>query len=510
MFEDTLFNGLIGDDLNKIILLSGHVCDVPVSTFAFSANNQLTIIASGGFSKSNLPALPALTSHQQLIVPDIFTDSRFVDSLLLKIEPSVHFFACFPVDTGEDLPDGWLCIMDYQVRQISDEQIAQLQLLAAQASSIVKLRLENLSLKKSKAFYENILNKIPTDVAVFDADHRYLFVNPGAISIEEYRNFIIGKDDYEYVAYRNRDISIADSRRENFLKVKNTGKEVRWEEDITGPKGDILTHVRRMYPVFDDDGALSIVIGFGMDITDRKLLEQKQVLLVKQLSAQNTQLTDFCNIVSHNLRAPLVNMSMLVEFIEEAEDTMEQKVLVSKLTPVIDNLHSTFNELVESIQIKQDLDIQSENIPLRDCLQRTVELMDPEIQKSGAVITVDFDDAPSVYFPPKYLYSIFQNLISNSLKYHSPKRNPVIKLASKKLPGKILLSVNDNGLGIDLVKQKNNIFKIGKVFHRHHDAKGFGLYMTKTQVEAMNGKIWAESSPGEGTTFFIEFTNQKE
>jgi hypothetical protein len=68
-------------------------------------------------------------------------------------------------------------------------------------------------LDRQKAFYENILNKLPTDIAVFDSEHRYLFVNPGAISKDEYRKYIIGKDDYDYAAYRNRDVSVAHSRR---------------------------------------------------------------------------------------------------------------------------------------------------------------------------------------------------------------------------------------------------------------------------------------------------------
>ena len=72
----------------------------------------------------------------------------------------------------------------------------------------------------------------------------------------------------------------------------------------------------------------------------------------------------------------------------------------------------------------------------------------------------------------------------------------------------IILSVSDNGLGIDLKKHKDNLFKIRKIFHSHPEAKGFGLFITKTQVEAMDGKIWAESMPEEGSTFFVEFKNQ--
>ena len=375
-------------------------------------------------------------------------------------------------------------------------------------SDITNRNLATKQLDKQKEFYENILNKLPTDIAVFDANHKYLFVNPGAISIEEYRKFIIGKDDYEYAEYRNRDISTAHLRRAQFLEAKNTGKEVRWEDSLKNPKGEMITHLRRMYPVHNENGELSMVIGYGIDITDRKMMEEKQAVLVKQLSAQNTQLVDFCNIVSHNLRAPLVNMAMLVQFIEETPDATEQKVLISKLNPVIDNLNTTFNELVESIQIKQDLEIKSEHIHLKDCLKRTLEGFQSEIHHSGAVIETDFEEAQSVYFPPKYIYSLFNNLISNSLKYQSPKRKLLIKLTSKKLDGGILFSISDNGLGIDLDKHKYNIFKIGKVFHRHPNAKGFGLYMTKTQIEAMNGKIWVESTPDAGSTFFIEFKNQ--
>lgn len=363
-------------------------------------------------------------------------------------------------------------------------------------------------LDKQKAFYENILNKLPTDIAVFDADHRYLFVNPGAISKEEYRKFIIGKDDYEYAAYRNRDISVAHSRRAKFLEAKTTGKEIRWEDSLTDPQGNLITHLRRMFPVYDEKGELSLVIGFGIDITDRKLMEIKQAALVEQLSKQNTQLMDFCSIVSHNLRAPLVNISMLVDFIEASEDPAEQKLLISKLRPVVENLHTTFNELVESIQIRQDLEVKRENVCLHECIRRTASGLETEINKLGARIETDFSEISVIQYPPAYMNSIIHNLISNSLKYHYPGRAPLIRVRTRKTDNKIVLSVQDNGLGIDLEKHRDNFFKIGKVFHRHPNAKGFGLYMTKTQVEAMGGRIWVESVPDEGSVFYVEIINR--
>lgn len=376
-------------------------------------------------------------------------------------------------------------------------------------SDITERKLTAKKLDTQKAFYEVILNKLPIDIAVFDTDHKYMFVNPGAISVEEYRKFIIGKDDYEYAAYRNRDISFADTRRANFLQVKNTGKEIRWEDTMPDPNGNMITHVRRLYPVHDEKGNLTMVIGYGIDITERKVLEEKQEVLVQQLSVQNTQLVDFCNIVSHNLRAPLVNISMLTDFIMECDDPEEQKILASKLNPVVSNLHVTFNELVESIQVKYDLAIRSEEINLYECGQRAIDTLETEINNFGATVTFEFEAAPVISYPAKYLHSIVYNLISNSLKYHSPGKPPEIVLATRVEKNSVILSVSDNGLGIDMEKHRNNVFKIGKVFHRHPDSKGFGLFMTKTQVEAMGGKIWVESSPGNGATFFIEFTGQQ-
>ncbi len=360
------------------------------------------------------------------------------------------------------------------------------------------------ALTDKKNFFENILNQLPVDIAVFDTQHKYVFVNPVAIRNEKLRAYIIGKDDFEYAEYMGRDSSVAELRRAQFNNIISTKKEIRWEENRKADDGFELTHLRRLLPVYNDAEEITMVLGFGIDITDRK----KQSALVNQLSLQNVQLIDFCNIVSHNLRSPLVNLSMLVNYIKATDNYDEQRILIDKMTPVLDNLHETFNELVESIQIKHDLEIQSEHIDLRDAISRTMQALDMEIMDTGAEIQVDFSEAPYINYPSKYINSIFLNVLSNALKYRSLKRKPEIRLKTQLIEQKILFTISDNGQGVNLDRHKNNFFKIGKVFHRHPNAKGFGLFMTRTQVEAMGGKIWLESTPDVGTTFFIEFENQ--
>ncbi len=495
---------------NNLLALAAGLSASPFAAILTAQNNSFIICARHGFDDSSYSF-----DTRPVIADD--TDNLSPPGLTINGRP-IAFFEGVKIAVDSESAPMWLCVMDTRQLVITQPQLAQLNMLAKQATVVFELLAKSLmpndtsqverQLHEQKAFYEKILNKIPTDIAVFDASHRYLFVNPGAISVKEYRDYIIGKDDYEYAAYRNRDMAIANERRAQFLQVKQTGKEIRWEEDIKRADGTVATLLRYMFPVVEDNGEINLVIGYGIDIADRKALEEKQADLVKQLSLQNTQLVDFCNIVSHNLRAPLVNMTMLVDFMKETDDPAEHQILIEKLDPVIKNLHITFNELVESIQVKQDIEVEAETMSLQDVLERTLSGLGTEINDQPATVTCNFDEAPELRFPPKYLHSIFHNFLSNASKYRSPQRELIIDIKSSKVKGSVILQFTDNGLGIDLAKHGQKLFKIGKVFHNHADAKGFGLYMTKTQVEAMGGRIWVDSMPGEGSTFYVEFTKQ--
>lgn len=242
-----------------------------------------------------------------------------------------------------------------------------------------------------------------------------------------------------------------------------------------------------------------------------KHLDEANAIIQENINAltfQKKQLEDFCNIISHNFRAPLVNISMIIEMLAENSNDIEKGVLLDKLNSTTRNLSEIFNELVESIQILQDNEIESEEIDLALHVQKVTESLQIDIERSGAVIETHLDASPSVYFPLNYIKSILHNLISNSLKYRSAERTPRIIVRTERKDDTIILSIADNGLGLDIEKHKDDLFKIRKIFHTHPEAKGFGLFLTKSQVEAMGGKIWLESTPGVGSTFYIQLINQ--
>lgn len=136
---------------------------------------------------------------------------------------------------------------------------------------------------QQKEFYEKILDQIPTDVAVFDQNHRYLYLNHAAIKDEKLRKFIVGKDDFAYATHTGRDDSSAKQRRAKFLEAKESKNLIQWEDNIISPyTGLTSNHNRKFNPVFNKNGALEMMIGVGVDITESKKT-QEEILKSKQL-----------------------------------------------------------------------------------------------------------------------------------------------------------------------------------------------------------------------------------
>jgi PAS domain S-box-containing protein len=137
-------------------------------------------------------------------------------------------------------------------------------------------------IKKQKKFYEKILERIPTDVAVFDKNHKYIYLNPLAIKNPELRNFIIGKDDFEYADHTGRNYNFATSRREKFLQSLESKSLIEWEDEIKHPDGNTTFHTRKFNPVFDENGDFEMMVGFGIDITESRRI-QDEILKNRQL-----------------------------------------------------------------------------------------------------------------------------------------------------------------------------------------------------------------------------------
>jgi len=124
-------------------------------------------------------------------------------------------------------------------------------------------------------FYEQILNNIPADIVVLTPDHRYMYVNPVAVDKPELRKWMIGKTHEEYSLYTNKPMQVFESRKKMFDIAVSTRKRQEWEESLLGSDGQQVNHLRILYPVLDASGEVEMVIGYGVNITERKKIEER-------------------------------------------------------------------------------------------------------------------------------------------------------------------------------------------------------------------------------------------
>ena len=257
------------------------------------------------------------------------------------------------------------------------------------------------------------------------------------------------------------------------------------------------------------DGSLSVFI---RDISESRKMQKDLYRANNQLNRlnrslvnQNQQLEDFAHITSHNLRAPIANLKALMQMYLATGIEQERELYLSMLQEVIHKIDETLNDLVDVVQIRNDDDVEREPLYFSERLQYVKDVLLVDIEVSGIQITTNFEKAPMLIFPRVYLDSIIQNLITNAIRYRTLERIPGLHLKSWKENGRIVLTAEDNGVGIDMERFGSKLFGFRKTFHKNKDAKGIGLFITKTQVEAMGGNIRAESTPGQGTKFIITF-----
>lgn len=250
------------------------------------------------------------------------------------------------------------------------------------------------------------------------------------------------------------------------------------------------------------------------DISDRKraeekILEQNARLqsVADELKRKNEQLEEFTQIVSHNLRSPVGNILTLLNFFEDAESSQERTEYLKLLKQAGSNTLNTLNELNEVLKIKQNKNIEKQELTFEKIFLQVKTMLSAQITEIDAQVKYDFSQAPHLLYSSIYLESIMLNLLSNALKYHSPKRKPEISFTTYVNGNQhLILEVTDNGLGINLDRYAHQLFKLRKTFHRHPESRGIGLFMIKNQIEAMGGDITVASKEDEGSTFIVTLT----
>lgn len=245
--------------------------------------------------------------------------------------------------------------------------------------------------------------------------------------------------------------------------------------------------------------------GVIVDIEHIKKKEKELIKISEELMRSNNELKKFAYITSHNLRGPVVNISSLFDLIDTSSIDGENEIFLQKIGVSIHKLEETLNDLIEIVSHQQPEHKALTIIDFKKETQNILSSIENQIVSSGAVFTTDFNVRTMLY-SKQYFESIMLNLITNAIKYRKEDKPIQIDIKTEEDAEFTILKVSDNGIGIDLLKNEAKIFGLYQRFHPLKEGKGIGLFIIKSHIDSLNGKITVDSQLGVGTTFNIYFS----
>jgi PAS domain S-box-containing protein len=276
------------------------------------------------------------------------------------------------------------------------------------------------------------------------------------------------------------------------LNYKKSGQRLWFSMDIT--------------PIFNDMGELTQYIAIQQNINFRKEIEASQAKMTQDLYRHNRDLQQFTYVISHNLRAPLANalgLATVLTKVDKNSDVFEMALTNLRQSMVQADAVLKDLNLVLSIRDKKDMQAL-EPLALKEVCEQALNNMDEALQQCGGRVMLDVEDHLMTRGIRAYLYSIFYNLLSNSIKYRSAERPLQVDIdCYTGTHGGPTITFTDNGSGFDMFKAGSDVFQLYKRFHTNQRGRGIGLFLVKTHVEAMGGKIEVTSEVSFGTRFTI-------
>jgi PAS domain S-box-containing protein len=298
-------------------------------------------------------------------------------------------------------------------------------------------------------------------------------------------------EDKEWTARYVEETIAKRDRLEMVFRILWHGKEIRW---IHGEASVIR----------DMEGNPLRMIGANWDVTAQKNTEAEMQSLLNTTTYQNESLMNFAHIVSHNMRSHGSNLSMLTDFLLEDRITEEEKQnALQMLKKAANGLNETIAHLNEVVQIKTEAEQNMSQINLHNVVHKVSQTLEALFASNEVVLDIQVPQNCQVMGVMAYVESAILNLMTNAVKYRDPEKASQIRVRTESREKRIVLHIEDNGLGIDMRKNGEKIFGMYKTFHQHPESRGIGLFITRNQIESMGGTIVVSSKPGKGSIFSI-------
>ncbi|MFC6999133.1 PAS domain-containing sensor histidine kinase [Rufibacter roseus] len=345
-----------------------------------------------------------------------------------------------------------------------------------------------------------VASKTVNSVYITDDMARIEWVNEGFTRVTGYTlEEVVGCRPGDFLAGPATSSDKVNSIREKLALDKPFVQEVQNRNKA----GEIYWSKLDVTPIIDKEtGGSKKFIVIETEITEQKRAEEERAQLTEELLRRNRHLEQFTYIVSHNLRSPVANVLGLTSLLGTTDSPEMRIALTERLQKTAQNLDAIIRDLNDLLSLRTGAVEMRETVLLPEVIEQALQVLPNDSAKQ---VTVELNGIKEVGSIRSYLSSIVSNLLTNAVKYQSPDHPLQVRLIAEKSPAEdmLYLSVQDNGLGINLAKEGKNLFGLYKRFHFHVGGRGLGLYLVKTQAEALGGQVHVESEPSIGSIFKV-------
>ena len=359
--------------------------------------------------------------------------------------------------------------------------------------------------EENRAQLRAIIENSPVAVVVADELSRIIMANRAADEI--FRRPIPFMERYESQAvlrlhhpdgrpYDPRDLPLTRSALDG---ERSTGVEM----GIVWPDGQVRHLLVNSAPIVGDWGRVTGAVGVFQDISDLTRMEQQLKQRADELACSNAELQQFAYVASHDLQEPLRMVTAYLSLLKDRyRDQLDERAKMYIDTAVKGGLRS--RELIRDLLDYSRVETNTEparEIKMESVLNKVLSNLQEQIKDEGAVIS--HESLPTIRADGSQMVQVLQNLIANAIKYHGAEQ-PRVHICCREDTKEWLFSVQDNGIGIDQ-RFKDKIFVLFQRLHTRdeYSGTGIGLAISKKIVERHGGRIWFESEPGMGSTFYF-------
>ncbi|HEY5328548.1 MAG TPA: response regulator [Acidobacteriaceae bacterium] len=354
-----------------------------------------------------------------------------------------------------------------------------------------------------------VIDSLPDQIFAKDTNSKFLLANPGVVKRTSTRSEadLLGHDDFDFFLRESAQSFFDDERR-----ILESGKPLLDHlENSVDDDGNVTWMQTSKVPFCNSQGVIAGIMGISRDITAQKQAEQDMFEARRQAEEASRAKSEFLANMSHEIRTPLNGVIGMTGLALETELTAEQRDYLDTVKLSADALLTVINDILDFSKIEAGrIDLEEVPFNLRDAVEATLRTLAHRADERGLELLCDIDaDVPEFFAgDPTRLRQILLNLIGNSLKFTAEGEIALkLKLAAQSgFDCTLQFAICDTGIGIPLEKQKT-IFEAftqaDASTTRHYGGTGLGLTITSRLVKMMGGRIWVESAPGAGSTFYF-------